>query len=260
MGRGVNWRFVSASVIGTSHARLSLPCQDDSFVAETSGTDGQRYLVALASDGAGSARYAEVGAQLACEVGGRFIVGELERGLGSVSELVPDFVVDVIRQAIQAKAEMLSAGMRDFACTLVCAVVGESEALFFQVGDGAIVIRRGAELACVFWPESGEYANTTYFVTDESVQEHLHRVIEPAPDALAVMTDGLQRLALVFASKSVHAPFFEPMFSVLGATPEDDFTNLGHSLAEFLLSDQVNSRTDDDKTLVIASRPREVSE
>jgi hypothetical protein len=50
------------------------------------------------------------------------------------------------------------------------------------------------------------------------------------------------------------------MFSVLGDTPEDDFTNLGHSLAEFLLSDQVNSRTDDDKTLVIASRPREVSE
>ena len=255
----MSWRFVSASVIGTSHARLALPCQDDSFVAETLGTNGQRYLVALASDGAGSARYAEVGSRLACEVGGQFIIAELVRGSGRLSELSPDCVVQDIRQAIQVKAEALSAGMRDFACTLVCAVVGESEALFFQIGDGAIVVRRGTDLACVFWPESGEYANMTYFVTDEAAHEHLHQAVEPAPEEVAVMTDGLQRLALVFASRSVHAPFFEPMLSVLRATPEDDCSNLGYFLAEFLSSDQVNARTDDDKTLVMATRVCEVS-
>ena len=73
----MSWRFVSASVAGTSHLRLSLPCQDNCFVTDATDADGKSWLLAIASDGAGSASHAETGAELACEVGGRFLADEI---------------------------------------------------------------------------------------------------------------------------------------------------------------------------------------
>jgi hypothetical protein len=71
-------------------------------------------------------------------------------------------------------------------------------------------------------------------------------------DELALFTDGLQMLALHFASRSAHRPFFEPLFTTLreAANPEA----LGGPLREFLDSPAVNERTEDDKTLVLAIR------
>ena len=42
----------------------------------------------------------------------------------------------------------------------------ESWSAFLEIGDGAIVILDDGVLRPVFWPQSGEYLNTTYFVTD----------------------------------------------------------------------------------------------
>ena len=68
----------------------------------------------------------------------------------------------------------------------------------------------------VFWPQSGEYLNTTNFLTDEEFERRLelHALAERV-DELALLTDGLQMLALRYADKSVHSPFFLPMFQAL---------------------------------------------
>ncbi|MGA0525444.1 protein phosphatase 2C domain-containing protein, partial [Escherichia coli] len=62
------------------------------------------------------------------------------------------------------------------------------------------------------------------------------------------------RLALAFETKLPHQPFFEPMFSVLRRTEPSDCEGLSAQLGQFLNSPQVNERTDDDKTLVLATR------
>ena len=253
----MSWRFVSASVTGTSHLRLSLPCQDNCFVTDIEGADGHQWLIAIASDGAGSASRAEVGAELASEVGGRFLFSAVaEKGAELVEAMALD-VLSAIRDAIAAEALRVGCGVRDFACTLVGAVVGPQRALFFQVGDGAVVVRRENSLECVFWPESGEYANMTYFVTDEAAAKHLHIRVDDAPAEVALMTDGLQRLALVFADQTVHTPFFTPMFGALHGAKPEDCDRLSDALAEFLASENVNARTDDDKTLILAVKARE---
>jgi hypothetical protein len=64
----------------------------------------------------------------------------------------------------------------------------------------------------------------------------------------------LQRLALVYESKSAHNPFFLPMFSVLRKTAPDNLDSLSDQLAKFLNSPEVNERTDDDKSLILATR------
>jgi len=76
---------------------------------------------------------------------------------------------------------------------------------------------------------------------------------------IALMTDGLESLALHYASRSPHTPFFAGMFRPLSrATGANEIGHLSSSLESFLSSELVGSRTDDDVSLILATcRPRE---
>ncbi|PTL85175.1 PP2C family serine/threonine-protein phosphatase [Vitiosangium sp. GDMCC 1.1324] len=247
------WRLLQQSLEGTSHRRSATPCQDN--CAGTATCPGQEsFLVVACSDGAGSAALSQVGSALACR---RFIelaCEALEReGPGAVSD--PEVVrgwYRQVRQALEEEASRREVPMRELSCTLLTAVVGEHASVFAQVGDGAIVVRQGEEYVPVFWPQVGEYANTTWFVTSPDLEQVLQVTSGEPVDEVALFTDGLQMLALHFASRSVHRPFFEPLFAALrgAAHPED----LVVPLRAFLDSPAVNERTDDDKTLVLAIR------
>jgi hypothetical protein len=136
-------------------------------------------------------------------------------------------------------------------------IVGESCAACLQVGDGVIVLADSEEHAYghVFWPDRGEYANTTHFVTEDDAIEHLQfesvkrRVVEAA-----LLTDGLQTIALNYQQRTAHEPFFKGLFAPLRTAEEGCSRELSESLAAFLTSPRVNEKTDDDKTLVLASR------
>jgi len=142
--------------------------------------------------------------------------------------------------------------LRELSCTLLVALVDERSGVFFQVGDGAIVYRAADGYRPALWPQQGEYANCTWFVTDDAVAERVAAVRVAGVHELALLTDGLQGLALVFETRGAHGPFFAPMFAMLRAErrPEE----LTEPLREFLDSPAVNSRTGDDKTLVLATR------
>ena len=66
------------------------------------------------------------------------------------------------------------------------------------------------------------------------------------------VTDGLQMLALNFAGRTAHRPFFEPMFRRLRSAAPGE--GLPLALRRFLNSPAVNGRSDDDKTLILATR------
>jgi hypothetical protein len=106
-------------------------------------------------------------------------------------------------------------------------------------------------LSNVTWPYTGEYANQTKFVTSDDTAGHFAFEIRSGPLlAVAGFTDGIQSLALNFAARKVHEPFFQRLLEPLrGATGAE---SLSASMAAFLDSPPVNSRTDDDKTLVLA--------
>jgi Protein phosphatase 2C len=256
MGDGVSWRFVNATARGTSHERSDTPCQDDCIIEVLPHGSGET-LIAVVSDGAGSAACAEEGSGLVCETLLTAIEQWLQDGgtVDGVTREAAEQWLTGARTAIGARAEAKGLAPRDFACTLVAAIVGASSAAFLQVGDGAIVAGRAGALDVVFWPDGGEYANMTYFITDDDWRAHLQLAVrEAAFEDVALMTDGLQRLALQFDRRCAHAPFFEPMFHALAAAPPGFATPLEASLVAFLGSDGVNARTDDDKSLVLATR------
>jgi hypothetical protein len=164
-------------------------------------------------------------------------------------------VCAAIRAALHERAAQLGVTPRDLACTLVGAIVSETSAAFVQVGDGGIVIREHTDtLKPVFWPESGEYINTTFFITGPNLADRVQfSASSRNVRDIALFTDGLQMLCLKYADRMVHEPFFRPMFHALRASAEG--LALTPQLESFLNSGPINTRTDDDKTLILATRP-----
>ncbi|MFN3614017.1 MAG: hypothetical protein ACK4WC_05595 [Rubrimonas sp.] len=72
--------------------------------------------------------------------------------------------------------------------------------------------------------------------------------------ALAMLTDGLERLVLDFGAGVPYAPFFERMIAPISrsATRGAD-RGLSVALSAWLGGEAVAARTDDDRTLVLAA-------
>ena len=245
----MSWAVIAGSVAGTSHARLGTPCQDASS-STTFGEQGDWLAIAVA-DGAGSASHSDRGSSVC--------VAELLKNVQSLPNeelLTADGMLKLFnsaRNAVLAEADLLKVSSRELACTALFALVGPSCGMFGQVGDGAIVVGDGLTYRMAHWPEPGEYANLTDFLTDKDFAKTFQFVSITEPiNEVAVLSDGLQRLCLNFADKSPHDPFFRPLFRRL--ITESNPTDLESPLREFLDSPTVNARTDDDKSLVLAVR------
>ncbi|WP_416899802.1 MAG: PP2C family serine/threonine-protein phosphatase [Minwuia sp.] len=251
------WRIAAASVAGTSHERSGTPCQD-AHAFDILDLDEGSAAVFVASDGAGSASFSEIGASIACRRSIEEISGSLKQGIpvpGRLADTVASWV-DGVRDSISAKAIELDVRPGELACTLLIAILLDERTIAAQIGDGSIVARTGGEWHCLHWPQHGEFANTTNFVTSRNACDCLDISDRPErTDEVALFTDGIERLVLHYQSRSVHGPFFDRIFEPLrrAVTPEAA-GRLSEQLGQYLRSPTITSRTDDDATLVLASR------
>jgi len=254
------WKLVYGSVQGTSHLASGKPCQD-----YCAGSAEGSVLVAACSDGAGSAELSHLGSWAAVL---RFME-QASNLTAAPDRATVEAWVGKSRDSVLQEAVAQGVPPRLLACTFLAAIVGEDWAVFVQIGDGAIVFDgrsddvgsvngaiipggvSGYELA--FWPDNGEYANTTRFLTQDDYLDHLRiEIVDRRVADLALLTDGLQMLALDFAGSKVHDRFFAPLFRTVRAGPDEEA--LTASLLGFMDSKRVNERTDDDKTLLLATR------
>jgi Protein phosphatase 2C len=252
------WRYAAAKTTGTSHSRENLPCQD-SFRCQVISRLHGSVLVVVVSDGAGSAVESARGSALICEVLSKEVAQSLPDAIPSPGWLKG--CVSRTRESLVAEAETLGIPPRQLAATLLCAVLTEQWSAFAQVGDGAIVTRElGTDSwAWLFWPQRGEYANTTSFLTDPNALDVAQIDTLPhAQDEVALFTDGIQHLVLHYEEQSVHSPFFERMMApVRKSEANGEDPQLSAELVKYLGSDTVTSRADDDLTLVLACRTRD---
>lgn len=250
---------MAASVIGTSHEKAGGACQDANDCQVYSLPGGEKVLAAAVADGAGSAVCGGEGAASSCHKLLALIGEHLASGkkVEEVGRDTAESWLMAIQELLSEEARIASRERRDFACTILGLVVGESCTACLQVGDGVMVLADSEEQSYghVFWPDRGEYANTTHFVTEEKVIERLQfeSVRRRIVDA-ALLTDGLQTIALNYHEQAAHDPFFKGLFAPLHTAAEGYSQELSTSLATFLASPRVNEKTDDDKTLVLASR------
>jgi hypothetical protein len=250
----MRWKVTNASVTGKAHTDRGESGQDYSRAGTVPAGDAE-FFIGLAADGAGSTTDGGRGAAIACDTLYTCIVKALQddSDISPVSEEVVRDWITRARDAIVAEAQQNGKRPREYACTVLATVAGNGKAIFFQIGDGAIVAGYGEEYQTIFWPEQGEYANTTYFITDEDFCDHLHILPAESPDEIALFTDGLQTLVLSFAEKKAHPGFFRPLFEAL-RKDDDTGSPFSATLATFLGRDDIGARSDDDKTLVLAVR------
>jgi len=232
---------------------MGSPCQDRLACAVLANGG----LVAVVSDGAGSAPRAEVGAQVAVQA----LFDQLRQfGEGPAGPELLSALEDAAqcaRDAVLARAEAEGEEAASYAATLLALVDTPDGGAALQIGDGVIVVGEDSDgWRWMFWPERGEYANTTRFLTDGDAAAHLRVAVLPGrPTDVALMTDGLQSLALHYASQSVHEPFFQGMFQPLhGSSGPAEVPALSASLEGFLASERVRMRTDDDVSRILATR------
>ena len=246
------WRFVAARAIGTSHLKANLPCQDR-LVCEVLENG---YLVAAVADGAGSAALADRGAEIAVATVIRHLTHTLKEKRADFDAILRE-AATLAREAILAEAGGEGSAIRSYASTLLAVALSPDGGGALQIGDGVIVVSDGGdEWGWVFWPQKGEYANTTNFLTDEDALKRMEtEIFSTSITDVALMSDGLEPLALHYASKTVHDPFFRGMFESLVETDGSaEIHALSDSLERFLSSERVGSRTDDDLSLILATR------
>jgi len=250
------WRCIAGSVTGPSHERTGAPCQDSQLTRVLSRL-GEGALVACVADGAGSASMSQDGSALACEAVVELATAYYDEHEGSFAGVTAEDALAWTREArerIKRLAELRESTPREFATTLCAACLSPGGSAFLQIGDGAIVARRHGAMGVVFWPQSGEYANSTMFLTGEKYEEHLEfQAADGDYSDVALLTDGVERLALSFEGRTPHPPFFQPLFDALAAAPDPSALNT--ELVRFLDSGSMKARSDDDKTVVLAVNP-----
>jgi serine/threonine protein phosphatase PrpC len=247
------WRIVAASVCGTSHLKNKQLCQDAHHWQILS----DNVLVAAAADGAGSALLGKVGAMIAVETAIESISNQgITRRLLSDDAYVRSLLNDAIlaaKKAVETEAATCDKQLQDLATTLIMMVATPEVVAVVQIGDGLAVAKDSmGNLMALTIPDSGEYINETTFLTSATALDTAQmRLWRTEIVNVAIITDGLQMLALNMVVGEPHKPFFFPLFEFVANT--EDKTEAKEQLVKFLRSDRITQRTDDDLTLIIAA-------
>jgi serine/threonine protein phosphatase PrpC len=256
----VNWKAVARYEIGTSHQKQGIGCQDYGDYRILNDV-----IVGAVADGAGSAKHSDVGSRLTVETVLKCFseINEFPQKQDSqplckeeAQKVFAEIVNKVITE-LQKQADEEDYSVNDLACTLLVFVATPDWVAAMQIGDGFIVMRsQESEYQLLFQPDKGEFANETTFITSTNALKEMQvEVISEKQEFICASTDGLEKVAIRLSDWQPFSPFFKPLEEYLHepVNPEDE----DKYLIEFLNSERLNSRTDDDKTLLLCLFDRE---
>ncbi len=246
-----DWKVVAASARGTLHAARNEPCQDASHWLTSAGL-----VVGVVSDGAGSARHAETGAQAlsrgVCEyLMTRHVAGSLMLDdCGRLTEEI-ETAVQSVREQLDARDPNIP--LCDYHATLVGCIGTVAGGWFFHIGDGlgAAVYDGNWDDCTLSLPENGEYADQTWFFTLDDWRTHLRLTpFDGGMDCVVLMSDGTMTFAAAPRQQGLDPAFMEPVARYLAM---HDAKQGAAALQATLDASQTHAITSDDKTLLWAS-------
>lgn len=247
------WNVAAASVQGTSHIKRSQPCQDAYHWVVLDET----VLIAAVADGAGSVSLSDVGSNLAVQTAVEAIEDRAEKlkTLKNQEDWLGFFqdIFHLTLNVLEAEANFLQVDKRELSTTLILVVATPDAIATAQIGDGAVVMRDVEDrVTGLTNPNVEEFLEFTTFLTSPKAIDSIQIGFwEGKVTQLAMFSDGLQLLALKMPEGKPHEPFFIPLFQAIAQ--EADMAEMNQGLTEFLVSDRVTSKADDDLTLLLAN-------
>ncbi len=250
-----NAKGFAVSVPGNGHIRHEIPCQDASGVWFTPRP------LAIVCDGRGSAKFAHLGAQAGVRAF-RSQCAVLEPMLAAILDnrrkkkgLRKEFCKMIIRTLAQQKQELAGehdCGESEFDFTVSFAVCGKQYIGCFQIGDGAITIRKDGNFSLVFMPDKGEFDNQTRFLrSGDDLGNAWHKRLIDASNlsGIAITSDGPEFLMYELPAM-VPGPIFPKLFADLEAG-----TLTRQDILDYLTASRWSKdpRGSDDRSLAIIS-------
>lgn len=217
---GPGFQIAAASRRGRSHEHVGSFRDDDFFVQHD---DASGWSLLIVADGAGSAKNSRWGSKLAVQAAGEHITAQLSSAFGAeMTQALAGWATDRVAasnamhapfyrlfqaasklavQAIEQEADSQGAAAKDYATTLLAAVVrrdgDETFLATFWMGDGAIAAYGPqGKLRLMGKPDSGEFAGQTRFLdraalTDPDFGKRLGFGCYSGLNAVLLMTDGI---------------------------------------------------------------------
>ena len=135
-----------------------------------------------------------------------------------------------VRRVIRRAAERERLSLKSYASTVVAvAVASDGRWIAVHLGDGAIVGRFNGALRPISLPKKGEFANETFFVTDDDaskcieIRSSAEFEDSGAVTAFALFTDGMEA-NLINRHTAQLAPALNYMFDWLLNNTEEEVT------------------------------------
>jgi hypothetical protein len=246
------WQCVGASSRGVSHLRSDLPCQD-AYAYRVVSDD---CVLAAIADGLGSAAHSEEGAKSATQSA----LDSLQESLSKKSKFYfkdwKEILLGAFKTAIeklQQKSKESGVALREYGTTLIIIVIYKNQVAIGHIGDGAVVaLCKKGDVKTVSAPIRGEYANEVMPITSAGALNAIRIFVTKDINAVAALTDGLQNLCIQNNTNEPFIPFFTPFFDAIQKSM--DVVASSQELHDFLDSERICAKTDDDKTLLIAGK------
>ncbi len=250
----MHWQAIGCSEIGSSHIKTGIPCQD---FCDYKIISNNQVTIGAVSDGMGSAAHSDLGAKIAVQTTLNCLNQRdwLNNSINeSQAQVFFEKLLKTVVTEIQTVAKKEGYSVRDMACTLLAFIATPNLLVAMQCGDGLIVIRphSSQNYQLIFQPQKGEYANEYVPITSASAYQYMQvKVIAEPIDFICAATDGIERISLIKSKQwKAYDQFFEPVETQIMRSPKTELEKK-KIVSDWLKSDDINQRTDDDKTVLL---------
>ena len=240
-----NIRVIATKITGNLHRSKNTCCQDFYHYA----CSGNK-IVAVVSDGAGSAKYGKIGAKVVCETIVNVLINtplkNVEDGVKKAIEMARAKLVIHRLNKSKSEDEILN-----FSATVVGLVYHKDKGIFFHIGDGAGIALNGDSIKSEYTispPHNGHFSCETYFYTMTNWRDSLRFTRISKADSLFLMTDGVTGFALNENMCDLKVGFLEPINKFLKS--ETDKLKALKALNNTLDTNQARKLNSDDKTFL----------
>ncbi|RVU38577.1 protein phosphatase 2C domain-containing protein [Hwanghaeella grinnelliae] len=227
---------------GTRHKAHQMPCHDFGTVAKPTWDS----VVGSIAEGTARGRLSHIGAQVAAKTAAESL-DEITRTGTLPDETDLRRILKRVRLVLTHEAAERNCDLSDLATTLIAFALTPDKIAALQLGEGFLI---AASPARPYHSVGGNDTGAPRFVTDEDAEDAVAIAVDEGPVSfIAAGTNGLQTLSISAEDGRPHSPFLRPLNRYLSTAESDDEIHMG--IREFLRSDRLAERVDDDMTLML---------